>query len=138
MLDMVYCGYTEFSVVIIFIRLMFIFLVWLISIFILLLNIPVWVIRVKIIRQGIGLDWEILLNIWNLLFLRLVLIIRIRVIIFSIRYMSGVKVGNFIFLYIRFVFRIVWLILNNNFYWIILGWDGLGVVSFFVDCVLYK
>ena len=24
----------------------------------------------------------------------------------------------------------VWLILNHNFYWMILGWDGLGVVSF--------
>lgn len=24
----------------------------------------------------------------------------------------------------------IWLILNHNFYWIILGWDGLGVVSF--------
>ena len=39
-------------------------------------------------------------------------------------------VRNFILLYLGFIFSIVWLILNNNFYWIILGWDGLGVVSF--------
>lgn len=37
---------------------------------------------------------------------------------------------NFIILYLSFIFSIVWLILNRNFYWIILGWDGLGVVSF--------
>ena len=33
-------------------------------------------------------------------------------------------------LYLSFVLRIFWLILNSNFYWIIFGWDGLGVVSF--------
>jgi len=39
-------------------------------------------------------------------------------------------VNNFIFLYLSFVIRILWLIINNNFYWIMFGWDGLGVVSF--------
>jgi len=31
---------------------------------------------------------------------------------------------------VGFIFSMLWLVINNNFYWIILGWDGLGVVSF--------
>lgn len=49
---------------------------------------------------------------------------------FSFSYIRSLFVRNFILLYVSFVFRIIWLILNANFYWIILGWDGLGVVSF--------
>jgi len=60
----------------------------------------------------------------------IVVIIRRRVLLFSFSYINGLFVRNFIILYIIFMFRILWLILNNNFYWIILGWDGLGVVSF--------
>lgn len=56
--------------------------------------------------------------------------IRRRVIIFSFSYIRGYRVRNFVFLYVRFIVRIIWLILNNNFYWMIFGWDGLGVVSF--------
>ena len=44
--------------------------------------------------------------------------------------MSGLMVRNFILLYLRFIVRILWLTINNNFYWIIFGWDGLGVVSY--------
>ena len=75
-------------------------------------------------------DLELLVNIWRLIFLILVVLIRTRVIIFSFSYIRGIATNNFIFLYLSFVVRILWLILNNNFYWIIFGWDGLGVVSF--------
>jgi NADH-ubiquinone oxidoreductase chain 5 len=44
--------------------------------------------------------------------------------------MSDSKVQNFLCLYLAFVVSIFWLILRNRFYWIILGWDGLGVVSY--------
>jgi len=49
---------------------------------------------------------------------------------FFFSYLSGLWVNNFIFLYLSFIIRILWLRLNNNFYWIIFGWDGLGVVSY--------
>lgn len=76
------------------------------------------------------MDLEVIFNMWNFIFLFIVLCITIRVIFFSFSYISVYSVQNFIFLYLIFVLRIFWLILNNNFYWIILGWDGLGVVSF--------
>lgn len=66
----------------------------------------------------------------------MVVVIRRTVIIFSFGYMSGVWVNRFMLLYLRFVIRIVWLIGNRSFYWIIFGWDGLGVVSFLL-IVLY-
>lgn len=75
-------------------------------------------------------DFELLLRVWNFLFLIMVVIIRRSVIVFSFSYISGLFVRNFVFLYLSFVVSIVWLIINNNFYWIIFGWDGLGVVSF--------
>lgn len=78
----------------------------------------------------VRLDFELILNVWSLLFIIIVIIIRIRVLFFSWAYMRSLMVGNFFLLYRSFIFRMVWLILRNNFYWIILGWDGLGVVSF--------
>lgn len=88
------------------------------------------VISLKIFNVGFFGDLEILINVWNFLFLFMVLMIRITVIIFSFSYMRSLRVRNFIFLYVGFIIRILWLVINNNFYWIIFGWDGLGVVSF--------
>ena len=60
----------------------------------------------------------------------IVLFITFSVLLFSFSYIRVYPVQNFIILYLWFVLRIFWLILNNNFYWIMFGWDGLGVVSF--------
>lgn len=46
--------------------------------------------------------------------------------------MVGHSIIQFVILIVIFVFRIVWLVFRSNFYWIILGWDGLGVVSFYL------
>lgn len=97
---------------------------------ILLRNFEIVVISVKIFNVGFFGDLEIIVTVWTLLFLFMVLIIRRSVAIFSFSYIRGVIVRNFVLLYLRFIFRMVWLIINNNFYWIMLGWDGLGVVSF--------
>ena len=100
-------------------------------------NYGIFLIRFKIFNVGFFGDFELLFNIWNFLFILLVIIISRRVIIFSLSYISGLIVRNFIFLYLRFIIRILWLTLNNNFYRIIFGWDGLGVVSFLL-IVFYR
>ena len=94
------------------------------------INSSVLLISRKIFNVGFFGDFELIFRIWRFLFLIMVVIIRSSVIIFSFSYISGLVTRNFIFLYLRFIIRILWLIINNNFYWIIFGWDGLGVVSF--------
>lgn len=126
----VYCGYTNFLIVVIFSSLVFLILIIVLLFLIFFINFSRVVVSLKIFNLGFYGDFELYLSIWNFLFILIVILIRIRVIIFSISYISGLLVRNFIFLYLSFVVRIVWLILNNNFYWIIFGWDGLGVVSF--------
>ena len=127
---MAYCGYVDISIVIILI--VFIFLVFLVIIrtAVFLRNIGVLIVSCKIVFSYCFLDFELIITIWRLLFLIMVLIIRSSVLVFSFSYIRGFRVSNFIFLYVSFIIRIIWLILNNNFYWMIFGWDGLGVVSF--------
>ena len=90
----------------------------------------VYVISLKIFFLYFFAEFELLFNLWRFLFIFIVLIIRTRVLFFSCSYMRLYSVQNFLLLYISFIISIVWLILNNNFYWIMFGWDGLGVVSF--------
>ena len=107
-------------------------LLWCIIIFIFLLrgNFSVYIINLKIFQNFFWGDIEILLSVWGLLFIIIVLVISSRVIVFSFSYIRRLIVRNFVLLYLSFVFRIIWLIVRVNFYWLILGWDGLGVVSF--------
>lgn len=130
MFDMAYCGYAEILIVIMFVVLFVLFFIVLIIIYVFFINFNLIIISLKFIYRFLFLDLEFLLTIWNILFILLVLLISIRVIVFSLAYINGYQVSNFVYLYVRFIISIVWLILNSNFYWIIFGWDGLGVVSF--------
>jgi NADH-ubiquinone oxidoreductase chain 5 len=116
--------------VVIFIRVVFLFIVLRVFLRIFLLNNGILIISIKVFNVGFFGDFELILSIWRFLFLIIVVLIRRSVAIFSFSYIRGLLVRNFIFLYIRFIVSILWLIINNNFYWIIFGWDGLGVVSF--------
>ena len=115
---------------VIYVTSIFLLLFILILVLIYLRNFSLRLVTIKTFNVGFFGDFDLLIRIWNLLFLLIVIIIRFRVIIFSLSYINGLVVVNFIFLYLRFIFSIIWLVLSNNFYWIILGWDGLGVVSF--------
>lgn len=125
-----YCGYINFLIVLIFVTLVFLTIVRLLLFLLVISNKTLWVLRFKFFYVSIFADCEILFNNWNLLFLLIVLFIRVAVLFFSCSYMRVYAVNSFIFLYLMFVLSMSWLVLNSNFYWIILGWDGLGVVSF--------
>lgn len=71
------------------------------------------------------LDWM------NLIFIRVVIIISGCVIIYSHEYIinEGNKIG-FCYIIILFVIRMIFIVIRNNIWFIMLGWDGLGIISY--------
>ena len=127
---MTYCGYVGILIVSIYILFIFLMIILFIIGVIILSNEGIILIRVKVFHVIFFSDFELIFGVWNFIFIFIVIFIRMTVIIFSFSYINSIAVSNFVFLYRSFIFSILWLTLNNNFYWIILGWDGLGVVSF--------
>nr|AYW52124.1 NADH dehydrogenase subunit 5 [Harpalinae sp. 3 ACP-2013] len=77
------------------------------------------------IVMGILLDWM------SLMFMSFVLFISSMVIFYSEQYMEGdIKINRFIMLVLMFVFSMMLLIISPNLISILLGWDGLGLVSY--------
>nr|YP_009469738.1 NADH dehydrogenase subunit 5 [Tropidomantis tenera]AVE15630.1 NADH dehydrogenase subunit 5 [Tropidomantis tenera] len=67
----------------------------------------------------------------SLLFMSFVMLISSLVILYSEDYMSGdVAINRFIFLVLMFVLSMMFLIISPNLISILLGWDGLGLVSY--------
>nr|YP_010827567.1 NADH dehydrogenase subunit 5 [Raptrix fusca]WFD61163.1 NADH dehydrogenase subunit 5 [Raptrix fusca] len=89
------------------------------------------------------IEWEIvslnsssivmtlLLDWMSLMFMSFVLLISSLVILYSEDYMSGdVTLNRFIFLVLMFVMSMIFLIISPNLISILLGWDGLGLISY--------
>nr|ALO76799.1 NADH deshydrogenase subunit 5 [Loberonotha olivascens] len=73
----------------------------------------------------------ILLDWMSLLFMSFVLFISSMVIFYSEEYMSGdLNIKRFILLVVMFVLSMMLLIISPNLISILLGWDGLGLVSY--------
>nr|YP_010166745.1 NADH dehydrogenase subunit 5 [Porhydrus obliquesignatus]QRV62849.1 NADH dehydrogenase subunit 5 [Porhydrus obliquesignatus] len=74
---------------------------------------------------------SILLDWMSLLFMSFVLFISCMVIFYSEEYMMGdLNLNRFIILVLMFVFSMMMLIISPNLMSILLGWDGLGLVSY--------
>nr|ASN65944.1 NADH dehydrogenase subunit 5 [Metrius contractus] len=74
---------------------------------------------------------SILLDWMSLLFMSFVLFISSMVIFYSEQYMEGdLNINRFIMLVLMFVFSMILLIISPNLISILLGWDGLGLVSY--------
>ena len=125
-----YCGYIGLLIVLIFSIIFFMVFFLLILRIFFFIGQNIYIISFNVFFLNFFAEIEILFNLWNFIFLFIVLIIRTRVLFFSCSYMRNSHVQNFLLLYVRFIVRMCWLIINNNFYWIMFGWDGLGVVSF--------
>nr|QVL29480.1 NADH dehydrogenase subunit 5 [Ceratitis rosa] len=94
-------------------------------------------------EYSIFLEWEVvtlnsssivmtfLFDWMSLLFMSFVLLISSLVIYYSKEYMSGdVNINRFIMLVFMFVLSMMLLIISPNLISILLGWDGLGLVSY--------
>nr|AVN68060.1 NADH dehydrogenase subunit 5 [Polyzosteria viridissima] len=67
----------------------------------------------------------------SLMFMGFVLLISSLVILYSDNYMHGdININRFIFLVLMFVMSMMFLIVSPNMVSILLGWDGLGLVSY--------
>nr|YP_009627351.1 NADH dehydrogenase subunit 5 [Aristobia reticulator]QCC70799.1 NADH dehydrogenase subunit 5 [Aristobia reticulator] len=77
------------------------------------------------------IEMTILLDWMSLLFMSFVLFISSMVILYSEEYMSGdLNINRFILLVVMFVLSMMLLIISPNLISILLGWDGLGLVSY--------
>nr|QGA73984.1 NADH dehydrogenase subunit 5 [Chrysomela populi] len=73
----------------------------------------------------------ILLDVMSLLFMSFVFFISSSVILYSEEYMSGdLNLNRFILLVMMFVMSMMFMIVSPNLVFILLGWDGLGLVSY--------
>nr|YP_010714906.1 NADH dehydrogenase subunit 5 [Neohydnus jiuzhaigouensis]WDE20720.1 NADH dehydrogenase subunit 5 [Neohydnus jiuzhaigouensis] len=81
--------------------------------------------------NSIMIVMTILLDWMSLLFMSLVLFISSMVIFYSKEYMGGdLNLNRFILLVVLFVLSMMLLIISPNLISILLGWDGLGLVSY--------
>nr|WHN78852.1 NADH dehydrogenase subunit 5 [Charaxes kahruba] len=81
--------------------------------------------------NSMNIVMSILLDWMSLVFMMFVLLISSSVIMYSKSYMSSeLNLDRFIILVLLFVFSMVLLIISPNIISIILGWDGLGLVSY--------
>nr|YP_010175361.1 NADH dehydrogenase subunit 5 [Cincticostella fusca]QSL98503.1 NADH dehydrogenase subunit 5 [Cincticostella fusca] len=81
--------------------------------------------------QGVHVVMTVLLDWMALIFMSLVLLISSLVIFYSHEYMAGdYNMNRFILLVLMFVLSMMLLIISPNLISILLGWDGLGLVSY--------
>nr|QAT19928.1 NADH dehydrogenase subunit 5 [Palpita hypohomalia] len=81
--------------------------------------------------NSMSINMSILLDWMSLLFMMFVLLISSVVIFYSKSYMSSeLNLNRFIMLVLLFVFSMILLIISPNIISILLGWDGLGLVSY--------
>nr|YP_006575876.1 NADH dehydrogenase subunit 5 [Calosoma sp. BYU-CO241]ACZ58525.1 NADH dehydrogenase subunit 5 [Calosoma sp. BYU-CO241] len=111
----------------------------------LMISMSLFILSLKflILDYTIFIEWEllslnsnsivmsILLDWMSLMFMSFVLFISSMVIFYSNQYMSGdLNINRFIMLVLMFVFSMMLLIISPNLISILLGWDGLGLVSY--------
>lgn len=79
----------------------------------------------------IKLEYLILLDWVSVIFIIVVIIITFNVIIYRIEYMNNeIYIKRFIFIIMLFVIFILLIIIRPNILRILLGWDGLGLISY--------
>nr|ADW41371.1 NADH dehydrogenase subunit 5 [Drosophila melanica] len=97
-----------------------------------LLNDMIYFIEWEVVTlNSISIVMTILFDWMSLLFMSFVLMIASLVIYYSKEYMSSdVNINRFIMLVLMFVLSMMLLIISPNLVSILLGWDGLGLVSY--------
>uniref|UniRef100_UPI0031F38C47 NADH dehydrogenase subunit 5 n=1 Tax=Heptathela kimurai TaxID=88333 RepID=UPI0031F38C47 len=93
-------------------------------------NEVLWVDYVIMNFGHISIKVELIVDWVSLSFLSCVMFISGCVFMFSIEYMEGENEARFSFLVLLFILSMCLVIMSGNIIFILLGWDGLGLVSF--------
>ena len=81
--------------------------------------------------NSINLKFILLLDWISILFIRLIILISAIILLYRIVYMEGEKnMRRFNYLLLLFILSIVFIVIRPNIIRILVGWDGLGVVSY--------
>nr|ALO70967.1 NADH deshydrogenase subunit 5 [Pselaphinae sp. 2 EF-2015] len=100
-------------------------LYFLISDFTMILELELLSIQSNLIVMSILLDWM------SILFMSFVMFISSMIMFYSIEYMNDdINLNRFIILVMLFVLSMMFMIISPNLISILLGWDGLGLVSY--------
>nr|UXF58262.1 NADH dehydrogenase subunit 5 [Philodromus sp.] len=89
-----------------------------------MMDVPLMLFMSCKISVNIMLDWM------SLLFSSTVMFISSMIIMFSYYYMSKTQLNQFLTLMLMFIISMQILILSNNLFLMLLGWDGLGLTSY--------
>nr|YP_010284540.1 NADH dehydrogenase subunit 5 [Allotraeus orientalis]UKQ56283.1 NADH dehydrogenase subunit 5 [Allotraeus orientalis] len=109
----------------------FSFLMFVSSIFFLLADHVIIMEIVLLSLNSSSIMMSVLLDWMSLMFMSFVLLISSMVILYSEEYMMGdLNLNRFILLVVLFVMSMMLLIISPNLISILLGWDGLGLVSY--------
>nr|APX39294.1 NADH dehydrogenase subunit 5 [Longitarsus aeneus] len=101
------------------------------SVYFLLLDLSFIIEYNLMILNSTNFSYIMLFDWMSLMFMSFVLFISSMVIFYSDEYMSGdLNKNRFLFLVIMFVFSMMFMIISPNLVSILLGWDGLGLVSY--------
>nr|APX40116.1 NADH dehydrogenase subunit 5 [Sphaeroderma testaceum] len=102
-----------------------------VSLFLLIFDLTYFVEFVLMTLNSTNFLYIFLLDWMSLLFMSFVLFISSMVIYYSEDYMNGdINKNRFILLVVMFVFSMMCMIISPNLISILLGWDGLGLVSY--------
>nr|ATD53057.1 NADH dehydrogenase subunit 5 [Clovia sp. EMHAU-2015-Zz052918] len=120
-------------------------IVYLISLYLLIISIITFILSIYMImfNYTIMIEWmlmnlnassmmmSILMDWMSLMFMSLVTMISSMVMFYSIEYMKDdLNLKRFIYLVLMFVLSMIFLIVSPNMISILLGWDGLGLISY--------
>lgn len=125
------CGVNISSIMLMFTYIMIIFVIPLLLRLILLINNSFIMLDIPlVIFISFNLSINIMIDWISIFFLSTVIFISRIIIIFSYYYITKPEQKQFLLLLIIFVTSIRILILRNNLFLILLGWDGLGLTSY--------
>uniref|UniRef100_UPI00300275AE NADH dehydrogenase subunit 5 n=1 Tax=Arria brevifrons TaxID=2908858 RepID=UPI00300275AE len=115
-----------------FFSLMFLFMLFFISSLYFIMNNLIYFVEWELVMlNSSSIVMTMLLDWMSLLFMSFVMLISSMVILYSEDYMKGDEnLNRFIFLVLMFVLSMMFMIISPNLISILLGWDGLGLISY--------